>query len=129
MMRLPRIPVETLCTELSGQQEQLGLIVDLSEEGLRLQRPLAGPRQGRLVQLEFELPGDDEIVWAQGAICFDQLWRGARPVRTSGVRIVQAATRHLRRLAEWVTAAREARAAVDETRHGWALQHASCWRG
>ena len=129
MMRLSRVPVETLCTELSGDREQLGLVTDLSETGLRLQRPLRGARQGRLVQLEFELPDDGELVWAQGAICFDQLWHGAVPLRTSGVRIVAAASRHLRRLAEWVAAERQARRALEDNPNGWALAHAAHWRG
>lgn len=133
MMRLSRVPVETLCTEVSGEQEQLGLVVDLSEEGLRLQRPLRGAREGRIVQLEFELPDDGELIWAQGAICFDQLWRGAVPTRTSGVRILAAAQRHRNRLRDWVHEARVARdrltRLMQDAEPGWALAHASHWRG
>ena len=111
----PRIPTETLCTEVADEREQYSLIVELSEAGLRLQRPLQGRMESRIVQLEFELPEVDEIVWAKGVVCFDQLWRvpmaGQRPqarvLRTSGVRVVAAATRHLRMLRDYVRAAAE----------------------
>jgi len=108
-----RIPTETLCTEVAGDREQFSLIVELSEAGLRLQRPLQGRMDSRIVQLEFELPEVDELVWAKGVVCFDQLWRvpitgmpaQGRVVRTSGVRVVAAATRHLRMLRDYVRAA------------------------
>jgi hypothetical protein len=100
--------------ELVGNDEHYGLIVDLSAEGLRLQRPYFGRCDGRIVQLEFELPEVDEIIWAKGLICFDQLWRAPGPhrppqrlVRTSGVRILAAATRHLRMMREYVEAQAE----------------------
>ena len=52
-----------------------------------------------MVQLEFELPEVDEIVWAKGEVCFDRLRPSATgPVRSTGIRLVAAATRHLRML-------------------------------
>jgi hypothetical protein len=113
----PRIRVQSLCSEVIDDQDQLALVVDLSESGLRIQRPLRG-RSGmyrapdgseldRLVQVEFELPEVDEIVWAKGEVCFDQLWRAPgllAPVRTTGVRLLAAATRHLRMLRDYVHA-------------------------
>jgi hypothetical protein len=105
-----RVPVEALCTELVGGHERPGLLVDLSPRGVRLQRPFAAGVRGQVVQLEFELPEADEIVWAKGEVCFDQLWRVPRPgsvsaiVRTSGIRLVAAAERHLRMLRDYVFA-------------------------
>lgn len=126
---LSRVPVETLCSEVVADREQYGLIVDLSESGLKLQRPLRGRAESRIVQLEFELPEVDEIVWAKGEICFDQLWRGPAQgvVRTSGVKLVAAAARHLRLLRDYVIAAREARRATEDP--GYPLAFASHWLG
>jgi hypothetical protein len=113
----PRINLESLCTEVADEEEQLSLVVDISERGLRLQRPLRGRLENPVVQLEFELPEADEMVWAKGLICFDQLWRvpaqkghagPARIVRTSGVRVVAAASRHLRMLRDYVRSTAEA---------------------
>jgi hypothetical protein len=116
------------------EREQLGLVVELSAAGLRLERPLHGRRAGRIVQLEFELPEVDEIVWAKGEICFDRYRRtpdAPGPVRTTGVRLVAAASRHLRMLRDWVMATAEARRALDAQVDGgrFALTHASHWAG
>ena len=85
-----------------GQELRDALVIDLSEEGLRLQRPVGGPRT-RSLQLELEIPGIDELVWASGEICFDEVWRVPSGItRTSGVRILAAAQRHKRMLREYV---------------------------
>jgi hypothetical protein len=131
----PRIPTETLCSELVADREQYALIVDVSDVGLRVQRPLGQPGDGRpdtgrpgtgrpgtgrIVQLEFGLPGVDEIIWAKGAVCFDRLWRAraapAGAVRTSGVRVVAAAQRHLRLMRDWVF---EQRRQLRSAEHPW----------
>lgn len=127
--RPARVAVESLCSEVLEEREEYGLLTEISETGVRLQRPLKGRREGRIIQLEFEMPGVDEIIWAKGEICFDQLWRVRTPspglpglLRTSGVRLVSAASRHLRMLRDYVMTMRE-----DEPR--WALSHAAHWRG
>jgi hypothetical protein len=103
-----------LCTEIAGDAEQLGLLLDVSEGGLRLERPhtkFGGPRglpRERVVQLEFEHPAVDELVWAKGVIRFDRLepmrdgMGPTRVLRTSGVEIVAAAGKHLRLLRDFV---------------------------
>lgn len=107
----PRIPVEALCSDHTGDQERHALIVDLSEEGMRLQRPLTGNPQSRILQLEFELPDLDELVWAKGEVCFDEIWRVPPAwestqlcgvVRTTGVRLAATSSRHKRLLREYV---------------------------
>ena len=85
------------------------LVVDLSETGLRIQRPIGGwmPRD---LQLEFEIPEVDEIVWARGRIAFDEVWRVPPTVigsmngmvRTTGIEIVASAERHRRMLRDYV---------------------------
>jgi len=81
----------------------------MSTEGLRIQRPLGGSRS-RTLQLEFEIPEFDEIVWATGVVCFDQVWRLpptpdgglSGVIRTSGIKLLHAAERHKRMLREYV---------------------------
>jgi hypothetical protein len=121
-----RITVENLASEVVNDREQLGLIVDLSSTGLRLERRFFGRRESPIVQLEFELPDADEIVWAKGEVCFDRLKPAPHgPVRSTGIRLVAAATRHLRMLREWVMATVEARRSLDED----PLLYASHWNG
>jgi len=99
----PRVPVESLCTELTGGAFRHALVVDMSEDGLRIQRPIGGPRT-RSLQLEIEIPGVDEIGWASAQVCFDEVRPagGGGIVRTSGLRLVAAAQRHRRILREYV---------------------------
>jgi hypothetical protein len=123
----PRVPLTTLCSEIVAEKEQFAFVVDLSEQGLRLERPLRGRAESRIVQLEFTLPEVDEIIWAKGEICFDQLRRATEPgvpgaLRTSGVRLVAAAGRHLRMLRDYVRAAVESATELD-------LMRASHWSG
>ena len=100
-----RVLVEKLASEVICEREHLGLIVDLSAAGLRLEGRSFERREGGIVQLEFEMPEVDEIVWAKGEVCFDRV--RARPdglVRSTGIRLLAAATRHLAMLREWVAA-------------------------
>jgi hypothetical protein len=115
----PRVPMTTLCSEIVGDKEQFAFVVDLSEQGLRLERPLRGRAPSRIVQLELTLPNVDEIIWAKGEICFDLYGPPARhsqaaaALRISGVRLVAAATRHLRLVRDYVRAAVESANGVD----------------
>jgi hypothetical protein len=128
----PRIPVDSLCTELHGDEVRHALVVDLSQEGLRIQRPLGGPRT-RTIQLEFEVPEIDEVVWAVGEIKFDEIWRlppspdGSLSgvVRTSGIQLVTAASRSQRMLEEYVTETWRKIEAADD----WMMRAACYLRG
>lgn len=127
----PRVPVESLCSEVAGDQVRHAHVLDVSAGGVRLQRPLGGPR-ARVLQLELELPGIDEIVWASGEICFDQVWNAGRTasggrnlVRTSGVRLIAAASRHARMLREF---AMDRGFEAADRRLSRVLVHAACYR-
>jgi hypothetical protein len=127
----PRIPVETLCSEVVDDREHYGVLVELSPNGVRLERPLMGRRDGRIVQLEFELPDADEIIWAKGEVCFDRYRPapdGVKAVRSTGVRLVAAASRHLRMLRDWVAATVEAQRRAREDDIAGMVALASHWR-
>ena len=130
--RAPRVAVESFCTEVSAYGARPALAVDLSSEGIRIQRPVGGP-VGRSLQLELEVPGADELIWAGGAICFDEIWRlpsqsgvlGA-VMRTTGLRFLGLASRDRRLLRDVVMD--RWRAATDSgDRDSWLMQ-ASCYR-
>jgi hypothetical protein len=127
----PRIDVETLCWEVVNGQvgQDSGLAVDLSSMGLRIERPYIGGPTRREVQLEIEVPGIDEIMWAKGDVCSDVLV----PTRTSaggpmglirrtGYRLITAATRDLKMLKEYVWETDRAR-----RREAIELMNASCY--
>ena len=124
----PRIDVDALCWELVDERETSGLVVDLSIDGARLERPYVGGRLAREVPLQLEIPGLDEVMWARGDVVYDRLvpaTRAAGPfglVRRTGYRIAIAAARDLRLLRDYVFEIDRARAA-----HEMELALASCY--
>jgi hypothetical protein len=103
----PRIGVEALCWELIGDREFSSLIVDLSTDGARVERPYVGGRIEREVPLQIEVPGIDEVMWAKADVVFDQLVpdRTAGPfqlLRRTGYRLALAAARDLRLVRDYV---------------------------
>ncbi len=127
----PRVPAGAFCSEIVGDRLRHVHVVDVADGGLRIQRPLGGPRT-RQLQLELEIPGVDEILWTTAQICFDEVWKvpadGFHPsglLRTSGLRLVSSAARHQRLLREFVVETwREMRRA--EQVHDYLLD-ASCY--
>ncbi len=109
MRRLsPRIDVESaLCSEVGEREDRLASIVDLSPTGIRIERPYVGGRSPRTMQLEFEIPGVDEWIWALGEVCSDAV-RPRRDadathlIRHTGIRLLRATDRDLRMLREYV---------------------------
>lgn len=125
----PRIKIEALCWEMV-ERETSGIAVDLSPTGVRIERPYTGGPTRRSVPLQIEVPGIDEVMWAQGLACFDMVVPETGPaggalglVRRTGYRIVAAATRDLRRLEELVVETERA----SRRREPDALELASCY--
>jgi len=101
--------MEALCWEMVDDRENSALVVDLSTEGARVERPYTGTRLQREVPLQLEVPGLDEVMWAKGDVMFDTLVPSKSPsagpfglLRRTGYRIVIAAQRDLRNLREYV---------------------------
>jgi len=109
----PRIGLEALCNEIADDDERPGFVIDLSKDGMRLERPYVRRAEPSFaLQLELELPGIDEIIWARGQVCFERVRPDAagRLTRTTGVRVAAAAQRHLRLLQDYVFELRRLRA-------------------
>ncbi len=103
----PRIELEALCWEIIGDREIGSLIVDLSPDGARLERPYTGGRIDREVPLQIEVPGIDEVMWAKADVVFDHLVpdKKAGPfglLRRTGYRLALAAARDLRLVRDYV---------------------------
>ncbi|MEZ4364280.1 MAG: hypothetical protein R3B48_29165 [Kofleriaceae bacterium] len=100
-----------LCWEVVEGKERPGLVVDLSWEGVRLERPFVGGVTPAEVQLELDVPGIDEVIWAKAGACFDEVV--AAPVdsisggpmglvRRTGFRLLAAASQDLKMLREYL---------------------------
>jgi hypothetical protein len=106
----PRISVDGLCGVVTNDDLRPATMSNLSTSGLRLERPF-DPRAARpVVQLEIELPGIDEIVWASAVVTHAYLT--PMPGKTAdgqprfwckaGLRIANASQRELRLLRDYV---------------------------
>jgi hypothetical protein len=129
----PRIDVEALCWEVVDDKETSALIVDLSTQGARLERPFLGGRIEREVPLQLEVPGIDEVMWAKGDVVFDKLVAApnAGPfglLRRTGYRIVIAASRDLRLLRDYVWEMHAQLRAAQQPESPFDLSIASCYR-
>lgn len=111
---------------------QHAIVTDLGAGGLCMLRPLGG-RHGRTIPIEFEIPDVDEVMWALGEVRFDEVKRApkgcnigtAGMVRSTGIRLVGAADRHMHLLREYVMDTyRSTEADISDD---W-LMNASCFR-
>jgi len=66
--RAPRVSVDGLCGVASHNDLYNAAMTDLSTTGLRLERVFDPKAAKPIVQLEIELPGIDEVVWASAAV-------------------------------------------------------------
>jgi hypothetical protein len=65
--------VDGFCGVVSDHDVRHATMQDLSEHGLRLERPFDPATARKVVQLEIDLPGLDEVVWASGVVTFASL--------------------------------------------------------
>jgi hypothetical protein len=108
----PRIAVDSWCGVVTHHDLRPASVLELSEVGVRLER-LFDPRvAARTVALELKLPDIDEIIWARADVVFARLTPlggthasgQPRLLCRAGLRIADAATRHLRLLRDYVFA-------------------------
>jgi hypothetical protein len=113
----PRITLDGLCGVVAGHELRHAALVNLSSIGLRLELPFDHRAASPTVQLEIELPGIDEIVWARGKVTFAQLspMGGSHPDGQprlwcrAGLHIDAAARRDRTLLRDYVIETRRAR--------------------
>jgi hypothetical protein len=101
--RTQRAPLETFANRVLGDEVYLCQTRDISTDSLRLRRVLEPQRAFRRMQLEFALPGSDEIIWAHGEVVREP--RGENVV----VRFLAMADRHRRLIDGYVRQTRRAR--------------------
>jgi hypothetical protein len=118
----PRLPIDALCTERIDGRHRLGFAVELSADGVRLERPYKpGPRP-REIDVELQLP-DGELVVAAAEVRFDEIRPAQRGsalaaarglVRITGLVLARIATRDRRVLRDFVMDRRTAALAGTE---------------
>jgi hypothetical protein len=106
----PRIAVDGLCGVVTNDNLHHASMSNLSTLGLRLERPFDPKTAKPVVQLEIELPGIDEILWASAIVTHALLT--PMPGRTAdgqprfwcraGLRIADTSQRERRLLRDYV---------------------------
>ncbi len=123
----PRIRLDGFCSVMVDGRERHAVLLDLSANGVRVERPFEPAQNGKIVQLELELPGIDEVVWAKGEVCFARLSPlprrpidAERPeaeieprfVCRAGIRIAAVASRDRQLMRDYVIELRKKRRAL-----------------
>ena len=69
-----RLPLEMFLNEYVQDRAHRAFSVNISETGMYLNKVISPiTRASRVVGLEFELPGTNEVIWAKGEIAFDSI--------------------------------------------------------
>ena len=100
-----RLRVQVYLNQYIKERPYRALALDISEAGLAIQK-LTEPivRPARLVALELELPGTQEIIWASAESRFDAV---GDDFHVSGLRFSAMARKHERLLRDYVRERRE----------------------
>jgi hypothetical protein len=108
---LDRVPLEIFLNQYVDERLHRAVTTNVSPTGIFINRVHGGlpkliTRASRFVQLEFELPGTGEIIWARGEVRRDELEidRDDAPglVHGSGIHLVEIARGHRELLRDWV---------------------------
>ena len=102
---IERVPLSIFIDEYVGERKHRALTTNLSATGLYMHRVRSGSyRDTRHVQLELQLPGTSDTIWARGEIRYDQL--GDELVHGTGVELTAIARGHQRLLGDYLYEAR-----------------------
>jgi len=101
----PRFKVQVFLNQYIRDRPHRALAIDISEHGLSIQK-LTEPvvRPARIVALELELPGTQELIWASAEARFDSV---GDDFHVSGLRFAAMARKHQRLLRDYVRERRQ----------------------
>ena len=104
-----RVQLEMFLNQYVDERLERGVTSNVSPTGMYLHRVLRRSlgRSARFVQLEFQIPGTGEVVWARGEVRRDELelppWRrDSELVHGSGLRLLEMPRAHRRMWKDFV---------------------------
>lgn len=80
----------------------LARTADISQEGVSLARLLEPEHDSRRVGLQFQLPGSEEVIYAEGEVVREWVEASPRRNERSGVRFTLLTERHRRMIDDFV---------------------------
>jgi hypothetical protein len=102
--RAPRISLEGFCSVSTDDTLRHAQLTNLSTQGLRIEQPARAATTRPIVQLEIELPGLDEVVWASAYVTDVRVAYGRRAwTCKTGLHIAAISERERRLLRDYIT--------------------------
>ncbi|MBM4378030.1 MAG: PilZ domain-containing protein [Deltaproteobacteria bacterium] len=99
-----RAPLDVYVNKYVGGVPYTARTSDISEDGMRLAKLIEPKSSKRKVGLQFQLPGSEEIIYAEGEIVRD--WASPQThVEGSGIRFTLLSERHRKMIGAYVAQA------------------------
>lgn len=96
-----RVPLDIYLNKYVAGVPYMARTADISREGVALANLIEPDQSGKRVGLQFQLPGSEEVIYAEGEIVREWLSTGAEG---SGVKFTLLTERHRRMIEQYVTA-------------------------
>jgi hypothetical protein len=98
-----RVPLDIYLNKYMGGVPYMARAADISQEGVSLARLLEPEHDTRRVGLQFQLPGSEEVIYAEGEVVREWVEANPRHHERSGVRFTLLTERHRRMIDDYVT--------------------------
>lgn len=99
-----RVPLDIYLNKYMGGVPYMARAADISPEGLSLARLIEPEHEARKVGLQFQLPGSDEVIYAEGEVVREWVEASSRRSKhqRSGVRFTLLTERHRRMIDDYM---------------------------
>jgi hypothetical protein len=98
--RKARAPLDIYLNKYLGGVPYMARTANISPEGLSLSRLIEPTHAGKRVGLQFQLPGSEEVIYAEGEVVRE--WVGASRREGAGIRFTLLTERHRRMIDAYV---------------------------
>jgi hypothetical protein len=98
-----RVPLDIYLNKYMGGVPYMARAADISQEGVSLARLIEPEHDARRVGLQFQLPGSEEVIYAEGEVVREWVEANPRRHERSGVRFTLLTERHRRMIDDYVT--------------------------
>ncbi len=95
-----RVPLDIYLNKYVAGVPYMARTADISREGVALANLIEPDQSGKRVGLQFQLPGSEEVIYAEGEIVREWLSTGNEG---SGVKFTLLTERHRRMIEQYVT--------------------------
>lgn len=96
-----RAPLDIFMNKYVGGVPYMTRAADISSEGVGLARLIEPSHAGKKVGLQFQLPGTDEVIYAEGEVVRE--WLSNHKKERNGIRFTLLTERHRRMIRDFVS--------------------------